>query len=165
MKRREKDEPKQLINSGNIIHYLALSVIFAAVIFGVKMVVLGALAASPTKQAGNGIISLFEVHNTGAAFNLFSAQPEVVISFSFIALAALIFVAFVFSTKLSKSAISSMALLTAGIAMNFYERVTQGFVIDYIHLDFMQNFPVFNTADIMIVCGALGIVIALLTKD
>ena len=165
MQRREKEEPKSLINTGNIIHFIALSIVFAAVIYGVKMVVLGALDISPTKEAGNGLVSLFEVHNTGAAFNLFAGQPEMIMCFSFLALLALCFVVLVFSAKLSKSAISSMALLTAGIAMNFCERVTQGFVIDYIHLDFMQNFPVFNTADIMIVFGALGIVISLLTKD
>ena len=48
--------------------------------------------------------------------------------------------------------------------MNMIERINQGYVIDYIHCDFLQDFPVFNVPDIMIVVGAIGLMLSLLTK-
>ena len=71
----------------------------------------------------------------------------------------------IFSSRLTYTALSAMALLTAGITMNMIDRIHHGYVIDYIHCNFMPNFPVFNTADIMIVFGALGLVIALFSRD
>ena len=66
---------------------------------------------------------------------------------------------------MSHNAVSSMALLSSGIFMNMLERMSNGYVIDYISCNFAPNFPVFNTADILIVCGALGIILSLFTRN
>ena len=71
----------------------------------------------------------------------------------------------VFSSKLTHTAVSAMALLSAGITMNMASRINLGYVIDYININALPNFPVFNTADIMIVFGALGLVMALFSKN
>jgi len=47
----------------------------------------------------------------------------------------------------------SLVLIVAGGIGNFIDRLFLGFVIDYIHLLFM-NFPVFNIADILVSVGA-----------
>ena len=138
---------------------------FALVIFGIDSVVLNALSMSPTQQVGNQHLTLFEVHNTGAAFNLFAGQPETIIVASFLAVAAMVFSVLVFSSKLTHTAVSAMALLSAGITMNMASRINLGYVIDYININALPNFPVFNTADIMIVFGALGLVMALFSKN
>lgn len=161
-KQRKKNEP--IIDIYSIVKYFALWILFALVAFGVKTIVLSATAISPTKQVGNGVLTLYEVHNTGAAFNLFAGQPEMIITASFFAVAILTFVILMFSTKVTQTAISAMAFLSAGITMNMLERINLGYVIDYIHCEFLQGFPVFNVPDIMIVVGALGLILSVLTK-
>jgi signal peptidase II len=161
---KQKKVQKPLVDFWAIARYFALWIVLALVAYGIKFVVMMAFEASPTKQVGNGILTLYEVHNTGAAFNLFSNQSEMIITASFFAIAILTFIVFVASNKLTQTAISAMAALSAGITMNMLERINYGYVIDYIHCDFMPDFPVFNVPDIMIVVGAFGLMLAILTK-
>ncbi len=154
-----------LIDPGTIVKYVILTIVFSLVIFGINHLVLRALAISPTGQVGNGMLTLYEVHNTGAAFNLFSNQPEAIVMASFIILAIILLVILTRSARLSHNAVSSMALLSSGILMNLADRLSHGYVIDYINCNFAPNIPVFNTADILIVCGALGIILALFSRN
>lgn len=165
MSRRQQKENRPLIDIFSIVKYAALYIVFALVIFGVNKIVMTAISMSPTQQVGNGYITMYEVHNTGAAFNLFANQPEMIISASFIAVAIMVFIVLVFSSRITQTAISAMALLSSGITMNMLERIQHGYVIDYINCSFLPGFPVFNTADIMIVFGALGLVLALFSRD
>jgi len=43
-------------------------------------------------------------------------------------------------------------ILTGGIG-NFIDRVFRGYVVDFIDINQIINFPIFNFADIYIVCG------------
>ena len=162
--RSSRREREKNFDAGFILRYFALTAIFCAVIFGMREVILYATKLSPTGQVGNGILTLSMVKNTGAAFNLFASQPEMIIIASFLAVAIIAFIAITMSGKLHQTALSAMALLSAGIIMNLSERLQWGYVLDYIHCDFMPNLPVFNTADIMIVFGALGLILSVLTR-
>lgn len=159
-----KKQKTQIFDFGAVVQYFALTIIFALLVFGVNFVVRMAIEASPTGRCGNGILTIYEVHNTGAAFNLFSGQPEMLISASVLAILAIIFCVFVFSAKLSNASIAPLGLLTAGISMNTFERIVNGYVFDYIHCDFLPDFPVFNTADMMIVIGAICLVLSVFSK-
>lgn len=165
MSRRPNREYRPIIDMFTIMKYCALFVVFALVIFGVNKIVLTAIGMSPTQQVGNGMLTLYEVHNTGAAFNLFAGHSEMIITASFLAVAAMAFIIIMFSSRITHTAVSAMALLSAGITMNMIDRINHGYVIDYIHCNFMPSFPVFNTADIMIVFGALGLIFALFSRD
>lgn len=161
---RKRKKEEKVFDIFAVIRYLAMSILFSVIIWGMKLIVLAATAASPTGQVGNGMLTLYEVQNTGAAFSLFKDQQEMIIMASFLAVAVIAFVVIVTSAKLTQAAISSMSLLSAGIIMNMSERLSQGYVIDYIHCDFLPNFPVFNMADIMIVLGALGLIWTVIAK-
>lgn len=165
MARRYQKENRPIIDLFTIVKYVALYIVFALVVFGVDKIVMTAIGMSPTNQVGNGYITMYEVHNTGAAFNLFSGQPEMIITASFFAIAIMAFIVLIFSARLTQTAISGMALLSAGITMNMLSRIHNGYVIDYINCSFLPNFPIFNTADILIVFGALGLVLALFSRD
>ncbi len=165
MVQNRRNEPKSLLDMVVIIKYIVLSIVFSLAIFGLREVVMYALSLSPTKQVGNGILTLYEIHNTGAAFNLFAGQTEMIITASFIALAIIAFAVLILSTKLTQTAISGMSLLSSGILMNMIERLSHGYVIDYIYCNFAPTFPMFNIADVMIVFGALGIVMSLFSKN
>ncbi len=165
MTKIHRNEPKALVDMAAIIKYAILTVLFSLAIFGVREIVLYSLTLSPTKQVGNGFLTLYEIHNTGAAFNLFAGHNEILISASFFAVAIIAFSLLILSTRLSHTAISGMSLLSAGILMNMFERISYGYVIDYIFCNFAPGFPMFNIADVMIVFGALGIVMSLFSKN
>lgn len=54
-------------------------------------------------------------------------------------------------------------VLAAGAAGNFIDRIYQGFVIDFIYVSLI-DFPVFNVADIYVVCGGIVFVILMLFR-
>ncbi len=161
-----KNEKKKypLLDLGVIIKYFILWIVFGLASYGIKVVVLSAFEVSPTNQVGNGILTLYEVHNTGAAFNLFSGQPEVIITASFLALIILTAIAVFRSGRLSRATVSALAFLSAGISMNMFERINLGYVIDYIHCEFAPQIPVFNIPDVMILVGAICLVLSIFSK-
>lgn len=52
----------------------------------------------------------------------------------------------------------SLALIISGALGNFYDRVVNGFVVDFIEFSFF-NFPVFNVADIFVTVGCALMII------
>ncbi len=162
--RHQQKKKKPIVDTYYIIKYFVLWVIFAALCFGMKMVVMTAIAASPTKEVGNDFLRLYEVHNTGAAFNLFAGHQEALIAMSILAIAIITLLVLIASTKLTQAAISAMAFLSAGITMNLLDRINHGYVIDYINCAFLPNFPMFNVPDMMIVVGAVCLVLSILIQ-
>ena len=162
--RNEEKNKAPLVDMYNIFKYAVVWIVLSLVAFGVKKLVMTGISMSPTGSVGNGMLTLSEVHNTGAAFNLFAGQPEMIITASFLAVALITFVMIITSTKQSGTAVSAMAALAAGITMNMMERINLGYVVDYIHCDFAPNIPVFNVPDIFIVVGACCLILSVLTR-
>lgn len=162
--RRQREEKAPLIDIYNIFKFAVIWILLSLAAFGVKKIVMTAFATSPTGKVGNGMLTLYEVHNTGAAFNLFAGQQEMIITASFIAVAIITLVMIVTSSKQSATAVSAMSALCAGITMNLVERINLGYVIDYIYCEFSPNFPMFNVPDIYIVVGAFGLILSVLTR-
>ena len=160
----QQREDNSMFDMYNIVKYFGLWILFSLIAFGIKTVVLSAISISPTSQVGNGILTLYEVHNTGAAFNLFAGQSEAIIMASLITVFILTIIVIIRSKKIPNSAVPAMAFLSTGITMNMLERIQYGYVIDYIHCDFLNNFPVFNVPDIMIVIGTICLILAILTR-
>ncbi len=147
-----------------IIKYFVLTIVLAVISYGLEWVVIYCCKQSPTGKCGNGILSLYEVHNTGAAFGLFPDQTALIIMASFVALIAMIASVVIFSGKITPTGSSALSILSGGILMNLIERINLGYVIDYISMDFMPNVPVFNMSDIFIVVGAFALIVALFTR-
>ncbi|MBQ4122774.1 signal peptidase II [bacterium] len=167
--RRYRTEYEQQLDSkkfdfGLIFKFVSLNVVYCFLIYLVRNILLQAILDSPRHKLGNDIISLYEVHNRGAAFNLFENQPDLIIAASFFAVLVISFIVFTASTKLSHSLVSAMACLTSGIIMNVVDRTMYGFVIDYIQIGIIPGLPVFNLADVLIVAGAIGIIGCVINK-
>ncbi len=95
--------------------------------------------------------SLDYVKNFGAAFNLFSGSRV------FLSLLSIIVSIFSIYFILNKNNKNNMDLLSysfilGGTIGNGFDRITKGYVIDFINLNFI-SFPVFNIADISINIG------------
>ena len=100
------------------------------------------------------------VKNYGAAFNMLSGNRIFLTTVS--ALITLFLTYFI----LSKNNISNLDLygysfILGGTIGNGVDRLTKGYVIDFINLNFI-NFPVFNIADISINIGFLFIIYGLI---
>ena len=104
--------------------------------------------------------SIDYVKNTGAAFNMFSGSRI------FLSTVSIIITLFLLYFILNKNNLSNLELLSysfilGGTIGNGIDRVTKGYVIDFINLNFI-NFPVFNIADISINIGLIFIIYGLI---
>ena len=117
---------------------------------------LGTVGAS--KEIIHGFISFIYVHNSGAAWGIFSGRQIFLIIISIIVIA--LFIAFYvlrlrkFKDKISLWLSVSLGFIAAGCFGNLIDRIAFGFVRDFINFDFM-NFPVFNVADICLTVGII----------
>ncbi|MBR7146835.1 MAG: signal peptidase II [Oscillospiraceae bacterium] len=105
------------------------------------------------KEFIRGIVSLTRVHNDGAAWSSFAGARWFLIIATSIGMAAIVYL-LVRVVRHPLGVWSLLAVLGGGLG-NLWNRVAFGFVVDMFDLDFM-NYPVFNVADIFVVCGAIA---------
>ena len=108
-----------------------------------------------------GIIDIRLVHNTGAAWGIFSDSTFALGIFSIIVCVVLA-VYFIVSIRQANALTSiGFGMVVAGGIGNAVDRFADGFVTDFIEFSFM-DFPVFNVADIGVTVGFAFVVIGLL---
>ncbi len=100
-----------------------------------------------------GLVSLTHVHNYGAAWSSFSGARWFLIIATSVGMAAIVYL-LVRVVRHPLGVWGLLAVLGGGLG-NLWNRVAFGFVVDMFDLDFM-NYPVFNVADIFVVCGAIA---------
>ncbi len=104
----------------------------------------------------SNVLGLFEfklVHNTGAAWGILSDSTMVLGVFSCVV--CMVILAYLFVLRKGRVHILEclgLALVFSGGLGNAFDRLTQGYVVDFINTTFM-SFPVFNIADIGVTCG------------
>ena len=104
--------------------------------------------------------SIDYVKNYGAAFNMLSGSRIFLSTVSIII--ALILIYFILYKKnLSNIDLLSYSFILGGTVGNGIDRVSKGYVIDFINLNFIK-FPVFNIADISINIGFIFIIYGLI---
>lgn len=110
------------------------------------------------------ILNLTYVENTGAAFGIGSSSTAMFIIVNAIIIGLIIY--FIHSKKgeISKIILFALHLILAGGIGNLIDRIFKGFVVDYIDINPIFKFPVFNLADICITIGCTIIVIYLITN-
>jgi len=126
----------------------------------IKNAVYKSLSGGGTKTLIPGVIGLSYAENTGAAFSLFSSSTAALS----IATGILIGVGLAALIAIQKKPLIydiCVPLIIAGGAGNQLDRLTRGYVIDYIKTLFM-DFPIFNFADCLITCSCFAIIIYLI---
>ena len=102
------------------------------------------------------IFSIDYIKNYGAAFNLFSGS-RVFLSLVSITITILL-IYFILNKKLKSNIdLLSYSFILGGTVGNGIDRLTKGYVIDFINLNLIE-FPVFNIADISINIGLILII-------
>ena len=97
--------------------------------------------------------SIDYVKNYGAAFNILSGSRIFLSTISTIITLLLIYF-ILYKKNLTNLDLFSYSLILAGTIGNGIDRLTKGYVIDFINLNFIE-FPVFNIADISINIGLI----------
>lgn len=111
-----------------------------------------------------GLFNFQLVHNTGAAWGMFGDSTAALGIFSVVVCVAVL--AYVFAYKKGEcSALEavSLALVFSGGLGNAFDRLTMGYVVDFINCNFI-DFPVFDIADIGVTCGIALFFIALILE-
>ena len=100
----------------------------------------------------DGVVSFVSEYNTGGAWGIFGEYTWLLALFSIIFVIGFIFVdrKMKISHPLYKI---SFALIIAGTIGNMIDRLALGYVRDFIYLDFLKTFPIFNVADMSLVIG------------
>ena len=142
-----------------------LMAIFAAVIVGLdqwtKYLTVANIGLYESVPAIPGLFQFTYVQNTGAAWSSFEGQLWLFV------LVFALFAGFIIweliTRKMGFKAFKRWCLVAvfAGGLGNMIDRLRLGFVVDMIHLEFM-DFPVFNVADCFICCGCIGLIFHLL---
>ena len=105
------------------------------------------------------ILCLEYIENRGMAFGMLEGKLAFFIILCLVFLSAMIYV-YVRMPKTREylPLAGVMALVASGALGNLIDRVLRGFVVEFIYVSVI-DFPIFNMADIYVVCGGILLVI------
>lgn len=135
--------------------YFILSIVLIVIDQATKVLIRESLALGGTAPFLPHVLELTYVQNTGAAFS-FLAGAELTWLLAIISLLATVVIALALWRDFFPGLWGRLALslLLAGAAGNLIDRAILGYVTDMFKTVFM-DFPVFNVADICVVCGGV----------
>ncbi len=131
---------------------------------------LGTRIPTPKFAFIEGVLAWKWAANIGAAFSMLAGQTVLLSTVGFIALLGVLWYAHQ-TPKSDRLMLVSLGLIASGAIGNVFDRVTRGYVRDFIFFDFELPFhesvsfipkyyPVYNVADIWILVGAVCLLIA-----
>ncbi|WP_162924388.1 signal peptidase II [Rubrobacter indicoceani] len=97
-----------------------------------------------------GLLSLTYIHNDGGAFGILGGSQILLLAGSVIAVLVVLWM--LVSGPPSRLTTVACGLILGGAAGNLADRLSSGYVTDYVHFDFWY---IFNAADVAIVSGVL----------
>ena len=104
----------------------------------------------------NGFLSINYATNSGAGFSILSGYNMLLVFLTSAIIALLIYI--ILKKSLSSVQRLMLIFIASAATSNLIDRVTKGFVVDYIDFSF---FPVFNFADFVITVCTIILVISL----
>ena len=99
-----------------------------------------------------GVVELRYCLNDGMAFSMLAGKQGLLIGMTSVMLLAVLIMLFVRKMPLTERA--AWTLVLGGGVGNLIDRVRLGYVVDMLDTMFM-DFPVFNVADVFVVCGTV----------
>ena len=137
--------------------YILAIVLCIAADQAVKYYVVSHLALYGHAPLIPGFVELFHIQNTGGGFSILEGHTWILtlLTAALMAGIGLAMVKKLFSHPLAMWTLT--AILGGGLG-NLIDRVRLGYVVDMFHFQFI-NYPVFNVADILVVCGVIGFAI------
>ena len=144
---------REIYQRGAIFFWIALVVVALDQL--TKFIIKSTLALGESFPV-SGFFQFTHVHNTGAAFSIFRDHTFLLAICSMIGVVILLFLVFYLSKRVeflsSLPAKISLGLIMGGTLGNLIDRLSYGYVIDFIDFSF---FATFNVADSAITVGAI----------
>ena len=109
------------------------------------------------------VLQLTYIENMGGAWGIFSERLYL-IGIDLMIIIAILKLLLDKKYQFGKKAILGMLLILAGGTGNLIDRVIRGFVIDYIDITPIFDYPVFNFADMCIVVGVILLFIIIIVN-
>ena len=116
------------------------------------------------------VLHITYVENKGAAFSMLSDKRWVFLTFSTIAIVAIVYVMIKYRRELSRLSSVSLAMVLGGAVGNMIDRIFRGgalfdgAVVDFIDVRLI-NFAVFNIADSFVCVGAALLVLSVILDE
>ena len=121
----------------------------------IKKIVLDNIALYERVDFIKGLFGWTYIQNTGVAWGKFDSNPQL-LSLVTGAIIAAGLIWLILPVKRPLMYDICVPVIIAGGLANTIDRVMRGFVVDYIETLFV-NFPVYNFADCLVVCGAFSL--------
>lgn len=111
-----------------------------------------------------GVLQLKYLENRGMAFGMFEGKIPVFVILCFVFLGVFLYV----YRRIPKNSyylplIVTSLFMISGAVGNCIDRVFRGYVVDFVYFSLI-NFPVFNVADIFVVCSGIALVLLVCFK-
>src|SRR5215210_1803424 len=137
---------------------LALSIFLADQ--GLKRLVEGSIRLGDSIPVIPDVLRLSYTRNDGGAFGILGGQSGVLLLGSVVAVAFVLWM--LLKGPPTRATTSGCGLILGGAAGNLLDRLSAGEVTDFLDLEFwpLQQWPVFNAADVAIVFGAASLLLA-----
>ncbi|MDD5935479.1 MAG: signal peptidase II [Clostridiales bacterium] len=147
------------------IKYLLLLILLLGIDQGTKYWARAAFMDGDSKSIIPKVLRLVYHENDGAAWGMFSGKAIFLIGLSILMTIFLIycFIKMPMTTYYTPLRVLSVVVAAGAIGNNLIDRIIHGFVIDFIYFELI-DFPVFNVADMYIVCGMIAFVAFVLFK-
>ena len=126
----------------------------------VNIIVINNLTES--KVLIDGFLSLTYYENTGGAFGVGQGDTIGFALISIIVIAIIIRFMVLQKDRIDKKTMIALELIIAGGVSNLIDRLFRGFVVDYIDINQLMSFPIFNLADLCISIGWIILVISII---
>jgi signal peptidase II len=144
---------KEFFSRGSVFLWVSLPVVALDQL--TKYIVKSTLALGASFPE-SGFFHFTHVHNSGAAFSIFRDHTYLLSICSIAGIILLLYIVFFLSTRFeflrSLPARISLGLIMGGTIGNLIDRLSYGYVVDFIDFDF---FATFNIADAGITIGAV----------
>lgn len=128
-----------------------------------KLALAGVAEGEVLYRSPVGLFDIVLVHNTGAAWGMFSGAQAVLGVVSVLVCACIAIYVLGFAKRIPWVGAIGLSLVFAGGIGNAIDRFWHGYVIDFISCAFV-DFPVFNVADIGVTVGVVLFIISILIE-
>jgi len=130
-----------------------------------KWLIQGSLRPGESIPAIRGILRISYTRNDGGAFGILGGQSSLLLVGSAFAVAVVLWM--LLQGPPTRATALGCGLILGGAAGNLLDRLTAGDVVDFLDLQFwpLQEWPVFNAADIAIVLGVAVLFLSALRPE
>ncbi|MGT2750228.1 signal peptidase II [Streptococcus orisasini] len=129
-----------------------------------KFLVVKSIALGKIVNVIPNVVSLTYLRNTGAAFSILENQQGFFTIMTIVVLGAAVYYLIKFMQSNKVWLLAGLVLIISGGLGNFIDRLRLGYVVDMVHLDFI-DFAVFNAADSYLSVGVVLLIIALWREE